>query len=63
MNTTQKIIIAILGACNKVVTVVTPILLALLIINSEILTEFQASALMIIAILSTIFRALKTWIE
>jgi len=56
-----KIIITLLGACNKVMSMFIPIAVALLLINMTGMEPngFNAIALMAIAICSTLFRAFK----
>ena len=64
MKTKYKLILAVLGACNKVMSIFIPIAIALLIINT--MPELPAQSqiiLIIIASLSSLFRAVSLWIE
>lgn len=55
----SKIIIAILGGVDVVMTMITPILLVLLCVNVFNLNDFGENVLLIMASLSCIFRAYK----
>lgn len=57
-------IIAILGACNKVMSVFIPIGLALVLINAYPGIAISNSGMLLgIATLSSLFRAIDMWIE
>ncbi len=63
MNKISKILLAILGACNIVMSMFIPIAVALLLINATKLSGSGATTLIIVAIASTIFRATKVWLD
>lgn len=62
-NNIGKVTLAVLGACNNVMGLFIPLAVALLFINVTILSAIQSSILLTIAIASTLFRAMKVWIE
>tara|TARA_R100000789_G_C2974643_1_gene141725 strand:+ start:183 stop:377 length:195 start_codon:yes stop_codon:yes gene_type:complete len=64
MNKFNKVIIALFGACNKVFSVFTPIVLALVLINTTAnLTDFNETTLLVIATMSSLFRAGSIWMD
>ena len=64
MKTKQNIPLTILAACNKVMDMFIPLAVVLLLINATELTpnSFGTIVLLIVALCSTLFRALKVWV-
>ncbi len=63
MNKKLKAIIAVLGGCDLIFGITIPIFISLLIINTVQLTQFNSVIILIIGLLSTMFRAIKVWIK
>jgi len=63
MNKLTKTIVAILGGVNVMFSVATPILIALLILSSTALNPSNQWIIMVVAILSSTYRAIKLWIQ
>jgi len=63
MNKLIKIILAILGACNLMMSAFIPIAVALMMIKFYGLSGFTLYSLLIIGILATLFRSLKPTIQ
>jgi len=63
MNNITKIPLAILGACNKVMSMFIPIAVALLFINTAEMNGVSSIILLTVAILATLFRSIKVWID
>lgn len=63
MNKIIKIIVAILGSCNLMMRVFIPIAISLLIINYYSLSNQTTIVLWFIAILSSLFEALKPTLQ
>lgn len=59
MNSFIKAIIAVMGATNAVFSFFTPLAIALILTNLLTLTEFQGTTLLIAAIISSIYRAIR----
>jgi len=59
MNKLTKIILAFLGACNLGMQIFIPITISLLVINLNYLNSFQATALLIVALGSSLFNAVR----
>jgi len=64
MKTKQNIPLTMLAACNKVMDMFIPIALVLLLINATEMDPNSISTitLLVIALCSTLFRALKIWV-
>jgi len=64
MNKILKIMVAILGGADACFTLVTPIFLSLLIINSVILEQTNQIIILIVGIAATVYRASSfLWIK
>jgi hypothetical protein len=64
MNKIQTISLAILGGIEAVFRIASPILLALIWNNLFIFNNFGSYVILIIAIISSLFRAIKIgWME
>ena len=59
MNKFLKIIIAILGATNAVFSMFTPVAIALIVITVLGIDGWRASALIVAAIFSAVYRAIR----
>lgn len=58
MNKGMKTIVTILGAINVVFNIFTPIAIGLLIVNLFNLTKFNFVLILLVSIISTIYRAI-----
>jgi len=63
MKKINKILLAILGACNKVMSLFIPIAVALLFINQTNIDGIKEASLMAVALAATAFRAIQVWID
>ena len=61
MNKIFKITYAFLGGANTAFNLVTPLFLALLIIDNIFLVQANQIVILIVAILATTYRALSLW--
>ena len=59
MNKFIKALVAIFGATNAVFGMFMPLAVALMLVNMMELGELQASAILIAAIISSIYRAVR----
>jgi len=63
MNKFLKILVAILGGVNTVFNIFVPIAVALISISFFDLTSFSNVLIMLVGILSTIYRAVEVFIK
>jgi len=65
MNKFMKIIIAMLGGVNTAFSIIIPIFIAFLIINSysSTLGTFNMMIILVGGLLSTLYRAVSLWFE
>lgn len=61
MNAVAKIILAILGACNVVISILLPILVALIAINTLTLGNVASGLLATIGGLASLYRGIKVF--
>lgn len=61
----NKVILALLGGCNRAMSILIPIMVALLLINAtnSNLSELNVIILLVVAISASLFRSIKVWIE
>ena len=63
MNKIKTIIISVLGACNVLVTVATPIILASLWISVSGLNDWGSYLFFGVGLLASAFRGIKFWMK
>jgi len=59
MNKFYKIVLAIMGATDAVFRMFTPLAVALIIVGFFVLREWQQTALVLAAIIATLYRGLR----
>ncbi len=62
MNKIIKGVVALLGGCDFIFGIVTPIFISLLLINTVDLTQFNSLIILLVGFLSTMYRTLKIWV-
>jgi len=62
MNKLTKVLLSILGGCDRAFSMFIPITIALLVINVVGIETAGAITVLAVALCSTIFRAIKVWV-
>lgn len=60
---TSHKVIAILGGLDVLISIITPLMLALIWIRLSGLSEFSSYLIYVVGLLATFFRAIKFWIK